>query len=75
MLFERGLRKCQQCCRSPRSPPDPRTGLSVYALRAPALEGWGSGAYHRLQFSSASRFIAGAAGFVLLIQSSDRPER
>ena len=30
---------------------------------------------HRPQSSSASRFTAGAAGFLLLIQSGERPER
>jgi hypothetical protein len=30
---------------------------------------------HRLQSSSVSRLTAGAAGFLLLIQSAERPER
>jgi ABC transporter substrate binding protein len=39
------------------------------------LERLGFAADHRRQSSSASRFTAGAFGFLLLIQCGDRPER
>jgi hypothetical protein len=50
-------------------------GLGKAACRRLAEAGARCAASHLTQSSSGSRFTAGAAGFLLLTQSRDRPER
>jgi hypothetical protein len=48
--------------------------VTAYVAHGHRLERLGFAADHRPHSSSASRFTAGASGFLLLIQSGDRPD-
>jgi hypothetical protein len=48
--------------------------VTAYVAHGHRLERLGFAADHRPHSSSASRFTAGASGFLLLIQSGERPD-